>query len=764
MAENGNSSAEPPEENVASVEVPNGADISAKEEPVDQTENTAAQTESLEATDAAETTEPEAAKIAEPDATKTTEPDSTKTVEPASSEPQDDTTKKASAAGSQTSGAANRRKRKRLAQDVIGQLEDQLEENPQDMAAWTQLINDLKAKDNHEELRRIYERVLKVVPTSVETWLDLINLELANAEFDRAKELFVRSLPKVVHVKLDSAYIDFIRRTNSVLSDGDRAVATIMEAYEFVLKRVKYDIGSGPLWAQYIEFINSRKPTVQWEQSHQTDLLRKNFREAVTIPLQNIEGLWAKYNTFENNISRATARKFIGDRSGAYMNARSVLREIQNILQGVDRSTTPHQRAYTEDEARTLAKWQRWIRFEKSNPLGTDDKELVKTRILYAYRQAVMVMRYFPELWFEAAEYAFSIDRPDEANEFLTDGIQANPGSFLLTFKRVEALEREGRFEDMDKAFDALFAHFKKQRERLEGRIEDAKEGTSGNGDGSGTESVAALTRELERNARDMTAVIKYRMKIAKRARGLKEARAVFKEHRDAPYTTCDFWISSALMEYYNDKTKPIARRIFDLGLKRYEGIAEYIIEYFDFLVLTDDVTNARAIFEKAVTKMAPDVARPLYEHYLVYEANYGELSSLTSLEQRYLELYPDTSEVDLFARRFNSGHSTYNPIIDRDFGQQARPAPSGPKQATSTHARKVSRHDIDLEPPRSKRSRDSATPGPYVEHQSASSLPQSIISVLRRLPPASAYDTVVFDATKLVHLLKESRIPEEFL
>jgi cleavage stimulation factor subunit 3 len=271
-----------------------------------------------------------------------------------------------------------------------------------------------------------------------------------------------------------------------------------------------------------------------------------------------------------------------------------------------------------------------------------------------------------------------------------------------------------------------------------------------------GTErSHEALTKELEANSKDITAVIKYQMKVAKRARGLKEARAVFKMHRDAPYTTCDFWVSSALMEYHNDKEKPIARRIFDLGLKRYEGVAEYIIEYFDFLVLTDDVTNARAVFEKSVTQMAPDVARPLYEHYLEYEAQYGELSALNKLEERYLELYPETSQVDLFARRFESRHSTYNPIFDNDFGKRV---------SEDSIRRKKSKPDTPDIEPRSKRTRDSATPAPYVEHQSASNLPSSIITVLRRLPPASAYDTVVFDANKLVHLIKETRIPDEYL
>jgi len=73
-------------------------------------------------------------------------------------------------------------------------------------------------------------------------------------------------------------------------------------------------------------------------------------------------------------------------------------------------------------------------------------------------------------------------------------------------------------------------------------------------------------------------------MKFARRAEGIKSARAVFKKAREDSRSKYHVYVSAALMEYYCSKDKNIAFRIFELGLKKYCDNPQYIISYIDYL------------------------------------------------------------------------------------------------------------------------------------------------------------------------------------
>lgn len=73
-------------------------------------------------------------------------------------------------------------------------------------------------------------------------------------------------------------------------------------------------------------------------------------------------------------------------------------------------------------------------------------------------------------------------------------------------------------------------------------------------------------------------------MKFARRAEGIKSARAIFKKAREDPRSRYHVFAAAALMEYYCSKDKDIAFRIFELGLKRFGGSPEYVMCYIDYL------------------------------------------------------------------------------------------------------------------------------------------------------------------------------------
>lgn len=59
-------------------------------------------------------------------------------------------------------------KRKRLPQDLVGQLEDRIAENPRgDVDAWLSLIDEHKRKGKFDDARAVYERFFQVFPQAV---------------------------------------------------------------------------------------------------------------------------------------------------------------------------------------------------------------------------------------------------------------------------------------------------------------------------------------------------------------------------------------------------------------------------------------------------------------------------------------------------------------------------------------------------------------------------------------------------------------------
>jgi cleavage stimulation factor subunit 3 len=52
-----------------------------------------------------------------------------------------------------------------------------------------------------------------------------------------------------------------------------------------------------------------------------------------------------------------------------------------------------------------------------------------------------MALRFWPEIWVDAAEWCYSNSLEKDGDEFLAAGIIANPESCLLAFKHADRLE-----------------------------------------------------------------------------------------------------------------------------------------------------------------------------------------------------------------------------------------------------------------------------------------------------------------------------------
>ncbi|CAG7989791.1 unnamed protein product [Penicillium olsonii] len=608
----------------------------------------------------------------------------------------------------------------RLAHDRVGILQDRIEQDPRgDIPAWLELIAEHRSRNRLDGARETYESFLKVFPMAADQWVAYANMESELNELFRLEQIFNRTLLTIPSVHLWSVYLDYVRRRNPLSTDASgQARKTISSAYDLAIQYVGMDKDSGSIWTDYIEFIRSGPGSVGgsgWQDQQKMDLLRKAYQRAISVPTQAVNTMWKEYDQFEMGLNKLTGRKFLQEHSPSYMTARSSYTELFNITRDLIRTSLPMMPPMpgAEGDVEYTAQaeiWKRWLAWEKEDPLvlKEDDLAAFKSRVVYVYKQALMALSFLPEIWFDAAEFCFLNDMENEGNEFLKQGVEANPESCLLTFKRADRLEvtsdseqdsakRAAKVrEPYDKLLDALYDLITKARERETqdvARIEEAfvpkaAEAQPDNEDDSDPEAkereaakkaqidVVHKTHFVHINALSKTLSFAWisLMRSMRRIQGkgkpgeLAGSRQIFAEARKRGRITSDVYIASALMEYHCYKD-PAATKIFERGAKLFPEDENFALEYLKHLLDINDVINARAVFETTVRKLASNPesvhkAKPIFSFLHGYESRYGDLTQVINLESRMRELYPEDPTLAQFAHRYAS--PTFDPTAVR--------------------------------------------------------------------------------------------------
>lgn len=320
------------------------------------------------------------------------------------------------------------------------------------------------------------------------------------------------------------------------------------------------------------------------------------------------------------------------------MTARSSYTELFNITRDLIRTSLPPMPPMpgAEGDAEFAAQaeiWKRWLAWEKEDPLvlKEDDLAAFKTRVVYCYKQALMALRFLPEIWFDAAEFCFLNDMENDGNDFLKQGVEANPESCLLTFKRADRLEVTSETEQdsskraakvrepYDKLLDALYGLINKARERETQditRIEQAfapkaaetQPDNDDEPDPEVKEREAAKATQIDAvrkahavhiNALSKTVSFGWisLMRSMRRIQGkgkpgeLAGSRQIFAEARKRGRITSDVYIASALMEYHCYKD-PAATKIFERGAKLFPEDENFALEYLKHLLDINDVIS----------------------------------------------------------------------------------------------------------------------------------------------------------------------------
>lgn len=420
-------------------------------------------------------------------------------------------------------------------------------------------------------------------------------------------------------------------------------------------------------------------------------------------------------------LNRVTAKKFLAERSAAYMTARSALREMRALVDPLHRPLLPrlpawvssgHDSSHQPSDAdikrdrERLQGWKAYLQWEESDPLelASTDSDALKKRVEVAYAKATMHMRFYPEIWFMAAKWAESHSgSANEAVQWLKDGLEANPGSFLLSFAYVESGEARSSTADCAAVFEKLLAHVHRKIDALTANLGEAlgkidstaseaqAQALAARRAGGDADEIEGEEREEERKRTEAREAEKEALRSAtkprieslkeeaslvwikwmhfvRRTEGLRPTRAVFSKARKSPHCTWQVYEASALMEYHCSKDAGVATKVFELALKSFGSDEAFVVRYLDFLISINDDNNARALFERTITTFSPaERARPLWDRWASYEYSFGDSTSIRKLEARLAETFPEEPPLNRLVAR--SSYMDLEVIGPRDLG-----------------------------------------------------------------------------------------------
>lgn len=507
-------------------------------------------------------------------------------------------------------------------------------------------------------------------------------------------------------------YVSYVRRVNDVITGGESARGTVIQAFEFAITKVGLDIHSGDLWNDYLDFLKGWTPAASWEQQQKVDLIRKVYKRYLAIPTTTIETAWQQYAQWENQVNATTALKFIAEKLADFMLARSWNTEWHRLTENrLSRLICVGDAAQDQ----TML-WLMWIDFEKKNSLECKDSNMLQQRIQYVFRVATHTLPFVSQLWFKFTKYWLVTDEEAHASkciELLKRARALNPKSLLLAFQLAELQEKDGPFDHARDTYLDLFANLNREYGALASEIAEIESlvhlpqnDANGNENPDGDESEGAakapdtvtktkLTREESVRVSKLrpqqaelnkliTLVYSKLMVASRRCSGIKEARQVFKQGRKAfPDIGYAFFVQNAYLEHYADNKK-IAMRIFDLASKARDFSVDghFLLQYFDYLVCCNEVDALRKLVQTSDANFAKEIGaleeslttqadegvkqqtsatiarhknslRRLLMAYVAYASTYLSLDTVHSFSTKYEQLFPQDDPVLLFANRY---------------------------------------------------------------------------------------------------------------
>uniref|UniRef100_A0A8C1DX73 Cleavage stimulation factor subunit 3 n=1 Tax=Cyprinus carpio carpio TaxID=630221 RepID=A0A8C1DX73_CYPCA len=623
--------------------------------------------------------------------------------------------------------------------EKVKKAEKKLEENPYDLDAWSILIREAQNQPI-DKARKTYERLVAQFPSSGRFWKLYIEAEL-----------FQRCLMKVLHIDLWKCYLSYVRETKGKLPSYKEKMA---QAYDFALDKIGMEIMSYQIWVDYINFLKGVEAVGSYAENQRITAVRRVYQRGCVNPMINIEQLWRDYSKYEEGINVHLAKKMIEDRSRDYMNARRVAKEYETVMKGLDRNAPSVPPQNSPQEAQQVEMWKKYIQWEKSNPLRTEDQTLITKRVMFAYEQCLLVLGHHPDVWYEAAQYL------EQSSKLLAEKGDMNNAK-LFSDEAANIYERAiGTLLKKNMLLYFSFADYEESRMKHE-------------------KVHSIYNRLLAIEDIDPTLVYIQYMKFARRAEGIKSGRTIFKKAREDARTRHHVYVTAALMEYYCSKDKSVAFKIFELGLKKYGDIPEYILAYIDYLSHLNEDNNTRVLFERVLTSgsLSPEKSGEIWARFLAFESNIGDLASIVKVERRrfmafkdeyegketallvdrykFMDLYP-CSPCELKALGYKDvSRAKYAAMMPEAVVTPSTPALKDEADRKPEYPKPDTSQMIPFQP------RHLAPPGLHPVPGGVFPVPPTAVILMKLLPPPSCFSGPFVQVDELMESLRRCVLPE---
>eukprot|EP00057_Strongylocentrotus_purpuratus_P032520 XP_787925.3 PREDICTED: cleavage stimulation factor subunit 3 [Strongylocentrotus purpuratus] len=577
---------------------------------------------------------------------------------------------------------------------------------------------------------------------------------MRSKNYERVEKLFQRCLMKVLNIDLWKCYLAYVKETKGSLSSYREKMA---QAYDFALDKMGMDIFSYPIWNDYINFLKGVETWLRFEDFESTcgdlaSIIKVEKRRQTIFKTEYKDRetslLVDRYRYLDLFPCNPSELKALG------------YKEYEAITKGLNRNNPSVPPTGTAEEARQIELWKKYVNWEKQNPLRTEDQMLITKRVMFAFEQCLLCLGHHPDVWYEFALYL------ESASRIFTEKGDMNSGKVYSD--EAAAVYERAISTIMKKNYLTYFAY----ADFEEGRMKYEKVHN-------------IYSRMLAHEDVDPTLVYVQYMKFARRAEGIKAARTVFKKGREDPRSKYHVYVAAALMEYYCSKDSQVAFKIFELGLKKYGNVPEYILAYVDYLSHLNEDNNTRVLFERVLTSgsLPQEQSGETWLRFEDFESTCGDLASIIKVEKRrqtifkteykdretsllvdryrYLDLFPcNPSELKALGYKdLRQSNRALQILINPVHTEHSQGTEEGAEAAGESKQEEICRPSLDQMLP--FRPRVAPMPGSHPVPGGEFPLPLSASMVLTKLPPPQSFQGPFVKVDDLMRLIAECRIPE---
>lgn len=500
-----------------------------------------------------------------------------------------------------------------LASELGARAVAKIQNKKYDTESWSILIKEA-AQKSIQDVRPFYEELVKLFPTCGRFWRAYVEHELKLKRYDRVEKLFTRCLIKVLNIDLWKCYLNYIKEAKAGQPQFNERMG---QAYDFALDKIGVDAFSYTVWNDYVQFLRDSEVNGSYMENQKITAVRRAYQRGVVNPMIHIEALWKDYIAYEQSINPLIAERMIQDRSRDYMNARRVAKEWEVTIRGLNRSMPSVPPTGLPDELRQVEIWRKYIQWEKSNPLRTEDNLVILKRVVYAYEQCLLCLGHQPDVWYEYATFL------EEQSRLMSDKGDVNKCKQLQ--------------DDVAAVYDRAIKGLLRECLLLHFAFADFEEALNERQKATKIYDNLITQGHEQGSQIDLTLVYIQYMKFTRRTEGIIAARGIFKKARDDPKCKHQIYTAAALMEYSCNKQHLPPCKIFEIGLKKFSSCSDYILSYIHFVSQLNEENNTRVLFERVLTtgSLQPKDTIEIWNSFLEFESNIGDLSSIIKVEKR---------------------------------------------------------------------------------------------------------------------------------